>query len=54
VILVEDALLRVGRGIVSFAEFFYEALHHFTAVLDSLAGGFCAWSLWRRRCWGQG
>lgn len=41
VILIEDELFRIGRslslGIGSFVEFFCEALHHFTAMLNSLA-----------------
>ncbi|GJM87938.1 hypothetical protein PR202_ga03947 [Eleusine coracana subsp. coracana] len=42
VILIEDELFRIGRNLCSsFVEFFCEALHYFTAVLDSLASSFC-------------
>ncbi|KAL6906118.1 hypothetical protein ACP4OV_003719 [Aristida adscensionis] len=45
VVLIEEELFRIGRkpvlGTVPFAEFFFQALEHFTAVLDSLASCFC-------------
>ncbi|XP_062203162.1 protein NODULATION SIGNALING PATHWAY 2-like [Phragmites australis] len=45
VILTEEELFRIDRkpslGVASFAEFFCEALPHFTAMLDSLSSCFC-------------
>ncbi|KAF0915885.1 hypothetical protein E2562_000530 [Oryza meyeriana var. granulata] len=44
VVIVEEDLVRIGRGAspssTSFGDFFFEALHHFTMVFESLASCF--------------
>ncbi|CAN6380679.1 unnamed protein product [Urochloa humidicola] len=44
VVIIEEELLRIGREVslcqASFVEFFFEALHHFTTVFESLASCF--------------
>uniref|UniRef100_A0A0E0MCS1 Uncharacterized protein n=1 Tax=Oryza punctata TaxID=4537 RepID=A0A0E0MCS1_ORYPU len=45
VVIVEEDLVRIGRGAstpsnASFVEFFFEALHHFTTVFESLVSCF--------------
>uniref|UniRef100_A0A0D3HIJ0 Uncharacterized protein n=1 Tax=Oryza barthii TaxID=65489 RepID=A0A0D3HIJ0_9ORYZ len=44
VVTIEEDLVRIGRGVspssASFVEFFFEALHHFTTVFESMASCF--------------
>ena len=44
VVIIEEELVRIGKEVStthsSFVEFFFEALHHFTMVFESLASCF--------------